>query len=47
MVALIGIKSEKIYVKGYYKADCFRELHKQYPTDAYSTFPEPLKLVRL
>ncbi len=47
MVALIGIKSEKVYVKGYYKADCFRELHKQYPTEASEVFPEPLRVVRI
>ncbi len=46
MVALVGIKSEKVYVKGSYKSDCFRVLHEQYPTDSNNVFPEPLKLVR-
>ena len=45
MVALVGINTKKVYAKGY-KVDCFRELHKKYPTDSNSTFPEPLKLVK-
>lgn len=37
MYQLIGKESKEIYVKGRNKSDCFRNLHRKYPTLDYSS----------
>ena len=49
MIKIIGLESGKVYAEGY-RADCFRELKKQYPYEKRGQekiYPEPLLVVSI